>query len=243
MIYQKDEKISFYDLDANGDVKLSALLRHINEAAFYNAEELGIGFEKTLKIDLAFIIQRIGLRIFKMPVLKQKVVIRTWPGEITRSAFKRYGAICNEEGNKLIEWESLWVLINVNERRIKRPNTFPIEIAPYGKKGVEIETRKIVLPKEKELNTSYKHTVQFSELDINMHMNNAIYGDLIANVLALNTALPSVKAWKDVQFNYVNEAKLSDEVVVNCYQSNDSLYITGNIEEKTIFTAAIRYGE
>jgi len=242
MIYQKEEKISFYDLDANGDVKLTALLKYINEAAFYNAEDLGIGIEKTLKIDLAFIIQRIGVRIFKMPELNQKVVIRTWPGEITRSAFKRNGDIRNEAGNKLIEWESLWVLIDINERKIKRPSTFPIEIPRYGKMDVEVEANKIVIPEEKEQHISYNHTVQFSELDINMHMNNAIYGDLIANVLALNPS-SNVKTWKEVQFNYVHEAKLSDEVVVNCHQLNDNIYISGNSGEKTIFTTAISYEE
>ena len=49
-----------------------------------------------------------------------------------------------------------------------------------------------------------------------MHMNNAIYGDLVTNVLALK-ASPNIKTWKEVQFNYIHEAKFNDEVVVNLY--------------------------
>jgi len=242
MIYQKEEKIRFYDLDANGDVKLTSLLKHMSEASWTNAEELGAGLDKTLEVGLAFIIQRIGMRIFKMPELNQKIMVRTWPAETTRSAFKRNGDIQDEDGNKMMEWESLWVLIDINERKIKRPSASPTEFTLYGKMGVEIEADKIVMPDEKELHASYKHTVQFSELDINSHMNNAIYGDLIANVLALSTS-PNIQTWKEVQFNYVHEAKLSDEVMVNGYQSEEQLYISGASEEKTIFTAMIKYEE
>ena len=238
MIYQQEKIVSFYDLDANGNIKLTALLKYMNEASWFHAEELGAGIDKTLEVNLAFIIQRIGIRIFKIPELNQKIMIQTWPAEETRSAFKRNGDIHDEAGDKIIEWESLWVLIDINERKIKRPSASPTEFPLSGKRGVEVKANKIVMPEAKEPIGSYKHTVQFSELDINLHMNNAIYGDLIANVLALFPA-PNIKKWKEVQFNYINEAKLSDEVAVNAYQSNNSLFISGDTKEKTIFTAMI----
>lgn len=242
MIYQQEEHIGIYDLDANGDIKLTALLKYMSEASWLSAEELGAGFDKTLEAGLAFIIQRIGIRFFSTPKLTQKVTIKTWPAEMTRSAFKRRGAIHDEAGNKMLEWESLWVLIDINERKIKRPSAYPSEFPVHGKMGVEVEADKIVIPEAKKLHTSYTHTVQFSELDMNVHMNNAIYGDLIANVLALKPA-PNIRTWKELQFNYVHEAKLNDKVEVNAYVSNYNLYITGSSEEKTIFTAAISYEE
>ena len=242
VIYQREEKISFYDLDANGDIKLTALLKYMGEASSANAEALGASYEKNLEIGLTFIIQRLGVRFFKVPKLSQKVTIRTWPAQTTRSAFKRNGDIYDEDKNKMMEWESLWVLIDINERRIKRPSVLPIEFPLYGKMGVEVEADKIVIPSERKQLASYIHTVFFSELDVNSHMNNSVYADLIANVLTLKNSL-NIKAWKEVQFNYVNEAKLNDEVMVNAHQSNDSLYISGGSGEKTIFTAMIKCKE
>ena len=242
MIYQQDKRISFYDLDAKGDVKLTAILKYMNEASWFHAEELGAGIDKTLELGLAFIIQRVGIRIFEIPELSQKITIRTWPAKMTRSAFKRNGDIHDETENKIIEWESLWVLIDINERKIKRPSASPTEFPLYGKKGVEIEANKIIMSEEKVPQASYKHTVRFSELDINLHMNNAIYGDLIANILSRSNS-PKIKTWKEVQFNYIHEAKLNDKITVNAYQSNGDLYISGDTEEKTIFTAAINYKE
>jgi len=261
MIYKQEEKIGFYDIDANGNIKLTALLKYINEAAWTNAEDLGASMETTIHSGVTFIIQRFGLRIFKTPKLNQKVTVQTWPAAMTRIAFKRNGSMLDEDGNKLMEWESLWVLLDINERKIRRPNAFPIEFPLYGQMGVTVESDKIAPFEEKEQLASYNHIVQFSELDLNMHMSNAIYADLIANVLSLKPT-PNIQGWKDVYFNYVNEAKLNDEITVDYYreQSNanekthsetnkqthsetNELYVSGANGEKVIFNALIKYEE
>jgi len=242
MIYERERIISFGDLDANGDIKLTALLKYISESAFFNAEDLGIGLEKTLPTGLVFLIQRFGMKINQLPEMGQNVTVRTWPGEIARSAFKRYGDIQDADGNRLIEWETLWVLVDINERKIKRPSAFPIEFPHYGKCDVTMESEKIKIPEEAEAIASYNHLVRFSELDINMHMNNAIYGDLVANVLSLQDC-PGVKEWQEVQFNYIHEAKLGDEVVVDACKRENDLYVLGTCGEKSIFSTRITYKE
>jgi len=240
MVFEQKAKIGFYDLDANGDVTLTALLKHINQASWLHAEELGCGIEKTFEIGLAFIIQRMGLRILQLPTINQPIAVRTWPGEMTRSAFKRNGEILDTHGNKLVEWESLWVLIDINERKIKRPSAFPLDIPLAGKLGVEVEAAKIIgATSETGSSASYNHTVQFNEMDINLHMNNAIYGDLVANVLA-HTKTPKITEWQEVQFNYLNEAKFAEVVTVSYNQTDDQIYITGSTTEKSVFIAEIK---
>ena len=243
MVFEQKAKIGFYDIDALGNMKLTALLQHINEVSWLHAEELGCGINATFEIGLAFIIQRMGLRILQLPTLNQKISVRTWPGEMTRSAFKRNGEILDVDGNKLVEWESLWVLIDINERKIKRPSAFPLEIPIVGRLGVEVETQKIInTAVETDPSTFYHHTVQFSEMDINYHMNNAIYGNLVANVLA-DTALPKITEWQEVQFNYINEAKLAEVVTVDCNQMGDKVYVTGGTTDKSVFVAEIKTWE
>jgi len=239
MIYQHDKRIGFYDLDAAGNLKLTALLKHINDAAWYNAESLGLGMEKTLEIGMVFVIQRFGIKIFSKPEMDELITIKTWPGEVTRSAFKRQGEILNSAGEKMIEWESLWVLIDIKERKIKRPTEFPIDIPVYGKQGVEVEAEKIKMPVASKELASYSHNVQYSELDMNSHMNNAIYADLVINVLS-KIEKQCIKNMKEVQFNYVNEAKLNDKILVECRASEEVMHITGTSGEKVIFTAEIK---
>ena len=242
MIYERERIMGFGDLDANGDVKLTALLKYASEAAFLNAEELGIGLDKTLQTGLIFLIQRFGMKIKQLPKMDQKVVVRTWPGDITRSAFKRYGEIQDATGNPLVQWETLWVLVDINERKIKRPSAFPIDFPHYGTLDVTAESEKIKLPEDAETMASYQHPVRFSELDINQHMNNAIYGDLVANVLSLGSSL-DMKEWQEVQFNYIHEAKLGDEIKVDAHKVENNLYVSGTCGEKSIFSSKITYRE
>jgi len=239
MIYKAKRPVTFNDIDATGNIKLSSVLKYMAEASWENAENLGSGFDFVLKHGLTFIIQRIGIRIFKTPKLGDELTIRTWPAQMTRSAFKRNGDITDAGGNKLIEWESLWVLIDINERRIKRPSALPFEFPTYGQQGVEIEANKIILPAKITQIGEFSHTVKFSELDMNAHMNNTIYGDLIMNILSTYDA-PPTSNWSEIQFSYTNEAKLADNLTLTYSKSDSKLYITGGkTGEKEIFTAEI----
>lgn len=243
MIYEIKRHVTFNDIDATGDLKLGSILKYMAEASWKNAEDLGAGIDFTMEIGLAFIIQRTGIRIFKAPQLGDELTVRTWPAQLTRSAFKRNGDISDAEGNKLIEWESLWVLIDINERKIKRPSAFPRQFPVHGQLGVEIEANKIIPSEDMQQIGTLSHTVAFSELDMNAHMNNTVYGDLIMNILSKYDA-PTIKNWIDIQFNYNNEAKLADEITLSYTNASNQLYVTGGkAGEKEIFTAEITYKE
>lgn len=239
MIYQHDKKIGFFDLDANGDMRLTALIKYINDASWYSAEALGAGMEETLKVGMVFILQRFGMQIFSIPKLDDVITIKTWPCAMTRSAFKRCGVILNSAGEKMIEWESLWVLIDINERKIKRPTESPVDFPLYSKQGVEIEAEKIKRPVESKKLASYHHVVQYSELDMYGHMNSAIYADLVANVLS-KIEKQRINNMKKVQFNYVNEAKLNDGILVECNSSEEAMHVVGTSGETVVFTTEIK---
>ncbi|MCL2421992.1 MAG: thioesterase [Defluviitaleaceae bacterium] len=241
MIYKRDTQINFYDLDGRGDVKLTALLKHINLAAGANADEIGVGLETTIPMGLAFVIQRFALRIFKWPVYNQTVTIRTWPAEIAKGTFRRNGDMWDKEGNKLAEWTGLWVLIDINERKVRRPKALPIDLPAYGGMGVTVEAEKIEIPEDGQLMASYPHVVRFSETDINMHMNNAVYGDLIANVLEISeNPLSHAPNWQEVQFNYIAETKVDEEVNVQLRQSEKNMFVSGIVDDKLVFTAVVK---
>ena len=243
MIYEKDLQIDFYDLDGRGDVKLTALLKHINLAAGVNAQEIGVGLDTTIPMGLAFVIQRFALRICKWPVYSQPVTLRTWPAEIAKGAFRRNGDMWDKEGNKLAEWTGLWMLIDIKERKVRRPKALPIELPAYGSMDVAVETQKLDIAESGELIASYTHVVRFSELDVNEHMNNAVYGDLIANVLNIGgkplNSLCKTPNWCEVQFNYIAETKVEEEVRVECRLLGNTLHITGMVEGRSVFAATV----
>ncbi|MCL2559146.1 MAG: thioesterase [Turicibacter sp.] len=239
MIYQHERQIGFFDLDSKEEVRLTALIKYINDASWYSAGTIGAGMDDTLKSGMVFVLQRMGIQFFGLPKLDETVTIKTWPGEMTRSAFKRRGEILSATGDKLVEWESMWVLIDIEARRIKRPTDFPTELPVYGKLGVEVEADRVKIPEDAAELASYTHLVQYSELDILGHMNSAIYADLIANVLS-KVEKQSLVGVKEIQFNYINEAKADDEIAVDCQALDGVLYISGAKVDGAVFTAEIK---
>ena len=238
MVYEKEYPIDFYDLDGRGSVKLTALLRYINLAAGANAEEIGVGLDTTVPMGLAFVLQRFALRVSKWPVYRQTVKIRTWPAEISKGTFRRNGDMWGSDGKKMAEWTGLWVLIDIAERRVRRPTALPVEFPAYRQMNVNVPARKLEIPAGASPVTSYLHVVRFSELDINMHMNNAIYGDLITNVMEIAFMGPMAD-WRDIQFNYLSEAKMGDEINVELRQADSTLYVTGSANGRRIFGSEV----
>ena len=62
-MYEGKHRITYYDLDFRGQVKLSAILRMVHIAADVNAKELGIGFSVLHPLNISFVLQRFGLGI------------------------------------------------------------------------------------------------------------------------------------------------------------------------------------
>ncbi|MCL2215713.1 MAG: thioesterase [Defluviitaleaceae bacterium] len=244
-IYTGKARITYYDLDLRGRVKLSALLRMVHIAADINANDIGVGFKVLSGLNMSFVLQRFGLAINRMPAYNEELTIRTWPGSMERGTFLRKGDMYDENGNKLMEWTSMWILFDLAARKILKPSALPVLIEGAGEQGVSIQPKKIILPQDasesgREL-FSYTHTVRYAEVDTNIHMNNSIYGDLIGNALfpTTETAAPP---WREVQINYLSETRLGEQIEVSARQNGDSFLVTGQASGRNAFAATIVTG-
>jgi len=234
-MYENKTRITYYDLDFNGKIKLSAILRMVHIAADVNANELGIGFATLFPLNISFVLQRFGLKIHRMPMYDEVVTIRTWPADVTRGTFIRSGDMHDKSGRKVMEWSSLWILFNLAGRSILKPSALPIEIPTMTDINVDVKPEKVSLLQD-EMQSSYIHTVRYADVDTNMHMNNSIYGDLIGNAAFANEG---VGEWKEVQINYLGETRLGEEIKITTYKDDDSFLVVGMAQERMSFAAKI----
>ena len=240
MIHEQKRQITYGDIDANWDFSLTALLRLMSDASWASGEALGVGVSQIEKTGLAFTMQRMGIKIFGVPILGDEITIRTWADTIRRISFIRKGELLDSAGKKLIEWESLWVLYDITERKIKRPNALNQPIEKLGAKGVEIVTKKINLPTVSAIE-NYTYHVQFSDLDTYQNMRDTHYGDLISNVYMLEDSRTTfIKPGAEIQFNYSNEGQIDDIINIELFEHDDSLYVQGATGAQTLFKASIR---
>ena len=242
-MYVGDGRISYYDLDMRGKLKLSALLRMVHIAADANAASLGIGFADLSKLSMTFVLLRIGFKFIRMPVYNELVTIRTWPSDISKGTFLRQGDMYDSSGKKLIEWASLWILFDLNDRKILKPSKLPVEIPELASQNVEVVPKKITLPVDLAAPYSvHTHTVRYADTDTNIHMNNSIYGDLVGNAVFPSAEEDgAVSEFNEVQINYLSEAKFGVGIDVTATKHGDEIYVVGEADTKRVFLFAAAY--
>ena len=240
-IYATGARLSYYDLDLAGNLKLSALLRMAHIAADINAASLGAGYADLSRLGMTFVLQRIGFRFFGMPEYGETARLRTWPSEIAKGTFLRRGDLTCKNGCKLIEWTSLWILFDLNERKILKPGSLPAKIGEEGKLGVEVMPEKIALPGDlPSPYSSHAHTVRYADTDTNMHMNNSVYGDLIGNAVYHEGALPKAGLeFSEVQINYLAEARFGETIMLSAVRHEREVYVLGELASRRGFCARL----
>jgi len=244
-LYQSTTRITYYDLDYQGKIKLSALLRMVHVAADVNAKELGVGYDALSRRNMTFVLQRFGVSIARMPAYDEDVSIRTWPSDIARGTFLRKGDMYDKNGKKIMEWASLWLLFDLSARRVLRPSALPVPLPTLGDAGAQIMPEKLSLPVDLCVPFShYNHTASYRDVDTNMHMNNSIYGDLIGNaIFPAHKSGEATPDWKQVQINYLAEIRLGEEVEVKAYREGNSYTVIGESNGRTAFIAKIDAGD
>ena len=233
-------RITYYDLDYRGKIKLSALLRMVHVAADVDAKNLGVGYDVLAPLGMTFVLQRIGFSITRMPVYDEDVIIRTWPSTIARGTFLRQGDMYDKSGAKIMEWASLWLLFDIGARRVLKPKALPVPLPEIADEGVAITPEKIALPQDFGF-SSFSHRVSYRDVDTNIHMNNSIYGDLIGDAIFPATGPQDEPRpdWKQVQINYLAEIRLGEEVEVAAHRDGDSYIVTGNVGGRAAFVARV----
>jgi acyl-ACP thioesterase len=231
--------ITYYDLDCNGKLKFSAFLRMVHIAADENAKELGVGFADLAPRGMTFVLQRFSAIAAALPPYAEAVEINTWPAAIERGTFIRKGEMRDKKSRKLMEWASLWLLFDLNERKILRPSALHVELTGLGDMGTTVTPEKIDLPagwpEWGQPHHAYAHTVRRADVDTNMHMNNSIYGDLVTSAVLM----PS--DWAQFHINYLAETRLEDEIAVTSRVSGNEILIAGEANNRRSFTARVVY--
>jgi len=177
-----------------------------------------------------WIVTQYGVRIRRLPVYDEQVTLRTWPGEAMHLLFPRYWQILDSRGEPVIEASSLWLLMDEKERKMAFPEKNGIEI-PGVETGWEIP-----LPRRRKMESTDAGAaweIVPSLVDLNGHLNNAKYMDIIQDILPFSLY---EKTMREFMIEYVNEARLGQTLHVRYGQDAEkgTVWVLGE-SDKTVF--------
>ncbi len=182
-LYQKKIVLKAEHVDFTRKLRPSTLMRFFQEACIAHTEELGMGREKTLDKGFLWIVNSEHIDIKRMPAYDEEIEIICYPGKTLHFFFPRHFIIKDSSGEKIIEINAMWSLIDEKSRQIIDPGQNGIVIMGEDM-GDEIPP--IMALPQIDLENHISINATYSLVDINGHLNNAAYLDVVFDLIDPN---------------------------------------------------------
>ena len=205
-MYQLKSKVRYSEANAKAELTYHALLNYLQDSSTLHSEELGESGAQLLEKNMAWILSFWQICIEEVPKLSQNICVKTWPYSTKGLLGLRNFCMENENGEKIIKANSIWVLVDA---KTGRPIRITDEVSSHypdePKLDMDYCDRKIVIPEEYEEKPAIKVPKYF--IDTNNHMNNAKY------VMVAEEYLPEDFSVKEIRVEYKKAAVFGDEII------------------------------
>ena len=223
------------DIDHNLEIRLSALLRYMQDVATNHASKIKIGHEVLSKDRNIWVIVRMEMRINRLPKLDEEFIVSTHPGAATPMLFPRFFEIYDKHKKLLVSVSSSWVVINYDTRRIV--------LKPFKDRVLPSEIDKDDIPLPEKISGDASELVdtrkaRYSEVDMNGHINNTHYIDYILDT-HLSSYYNDYRVSKLI-INFDKEIMDGDEIYLYSNKSNPEIII-GKVDGHNSFVSEIEF--
>lgn len=210
MSTELNSRIESYEVQPNGNVKISSLLKLFQKLAGDDLDGSNMTYMNLREKNIAFVLTKVSLKLYSDIKLYDEINIKTYPRVLHGATFIR-DFIIFLNGKTVGYATSSWVLIDLEKRKILRPSVLDefgtIKTSEDNFKELP-DIRKKVEPSS--LQKTNVREIHYSQLDMNEHLNNTYYADII-----FDTISPSVHpsdAGMFLEINYKSEAMLENKL-------------------------------
>ncbi len=219
MIYTEEYRINSHDCDFNGAVRPSSILRYMHETANLQLLKYGPSNNELRADNKTFILSKINLSFYKELHAFDNIRVETWAVESKGASFYRCSRVFGRD-DLVAEMVAVFALIDTKEKKLFRVNEiqFGFDTEP-NLLELDIPSR-FKIPSDIELGLHGEYTVNYSDTDVNMHMNNTNYLDVFCDYLPdskYNRVITAI-------INYRTEAPLGSTIKVYRGKDEDGYY-------------------
>lgn len=240
MSYSQYYEILSHDIDKNFCVKPSIIMRYMQETANRHMHDAKPSYIDLYNQGKNFILSRMNIEIYREIFQYDKVEVVTWP---TNKGVSFLRSFQMKRGNELLaEGGATFALIDINTKKFLRCNGE--DFANYHEEPAleKIFDCKARVPDEIELISRGERTVSYFDTDLNGHINNTNYPDILANFIPEISNLRVVS----MSLHFVGEAKLgskmsvftSDKIIEN---ELVKYYVKSEVNGKTNVIAEMKF--
>lgn len=206
MIFRNTFKVNSHSCDYNHVARPGAVMTYLQECANLHLERYGPRDAEMRADGHFFVLSRIGIAIHSPIRAYETLTAETWAAPSHGFSFFRCHRILR--GDEVIcEATSVWALIGMADKRPQRTDALKLnfDTEPLSAFGVpdRIRVNRDLLEKAGE------HVVGYRDTDLNMHMNNTVYADILCTHLDMQGQYAS-----HISINYLHEAPLGTHLYI-----------------------------
>ena len=225
------------ETDLFNRLRPSSLLAFLQDAATLHAEELNLSRDELIgSTGGIWVMSRLWYELYENIPGGVTLEVKTWHRGAKGTFFYRDFEI-SVGGVAKGRAVSAWLVVDKEKRRIIRPSVLE-DVSELGmvENGYDIELGRIK-PKVclKEI---MKRRVNYSDLDINRHLNNTKYMDIICDAMHMEDM--TGKYINCFQINYIGECRAGEEISIIAGKEDENVYLTGiDLEKKARFESVV----
>lgn len=165
--------VKIYECDRKRQLRLHCLFNLLQDAADTHADALGVGYGYCLSRAIGWVGANYHLKINRLPLWREEFVLTTWAsGKTAVSGIRDFKAETGN-GELLFFASSRWALI---DRKTLRPAAVAKNLPDYALHDERmIDTAFPTIPPPEKHDFSALFPVRYDDIDVNDHVNNAVY--------------------------------------------------------------------
>lgn len=225
------------EVNTRMEISLPAICDLLQEAAGQHAKMGGVAYSDLIGKNLAWVLSRLGVKMFRYPKWNEEIIVETWVNGFNRLFSYRNFQLSDSEGNVIGIASTAWLLINVKTKRMQRFDGVMKNFEILEDKQVDITLGKI--PKLNNITKSMTTTVKYSHLDMLKHVNNVQYLRWMLDSFDLDFLHENTP--KEMHINFLAEAFYGDGLLLQQVQKEDEYLLNIQRGDKEICRASMRF--
>lgn len=174
LTYISEYEVLSCHCDPYSNLRASALCTFLQEIAWLHSEKMGIGWEDLMdQYKFFWALTRMKVKVYNPPQWGDIITIKTWSRGTDGVQFFRDWQVFDAQGNICAIGSSIWIIMSSETRKVQRTAFLAEKFPLQGEQVFPGKMKKIPALKNPEY--SVYTPIKYSELDVNMHMNNVSY--------------------------------------------------------------------
>ena len=228
--------VQSFETDYRRMIKPASLQCRIQELAYLASGAGGASYENLRARGLFWVLNRVHIHMDEWPLWGDEVQLQTWCRERTGPLYQRHFLLWRGE-DVLMKATTSWSILTMEGRNIVRellyPDDFmePDDLLPYCVKTLP--------PAGMTMTPAGSHTVVYSDLDSNNHVNNCTYLQWAMDLMGL----PYLSAHRlsDIRIGYYREAHPDEIIDFFLGKSGCDRYVEGRVGGERSFCIQLTF--